>query len=76
MRSRTQGFILLYAILVAYTYYTLWLFMTPFLEDEKDHFLLSFFPIPKEYSVLVPVILGLILLLIVGIYATYSIIFN
>ncbi|KAH0615552.1 hypothetical protein JD844_004983 [Phrynosoma platyrhinos] len=49
--------------LVLFAYYTIWIIALPFIESE--HPIHTFF-LPREYSVIIPVVAGLLLLLFVG----------
>ncbi|KAJ6653313.1 hypothetical protein lerEdw1_009342 [Lerista edwardsae] len=49
--------------LVLFVYYTVWIIILPFIES--DHLIHKYF-LPREYSVIIPVVAGLLLLLFVG----------
>ncbi|XP_042334176.1 dolichol phosphate-mannose biosynthesis regulatory protein [Sceloporus undulatus] len=49
--------------LLLFAYYTIWIIILPFIESE--HLIHTFF-LPREYSVIIPVVAGLLLLLFVG----------
>ncbi|XP_061459835.1 dolichol phosphate-mannose biosynthesis regulatory protein [Rhineura floridana] len=49
--------------LVLFAYYTTWIIILPFIES--DHLIHKYF-LPREYSVIIPVVAGLLLLLFVG----------
>ncbi|XP_060613757.1 dolichol phosphate-mannose biosynthesis regulatory protein isoform X2 [Anolis sagrei] len=49
--------------LLLFAYYTVWIIVLPFIES--DHLIQAYF-LPREYSVLIPVAAGLLLLLFVG----------
>ncbi|XP_063792733.1 dolichol phosphate-mannose biosynthesis regulatory protein [Pseudophryne corroboree] len=49
-------------------YYTVWVICLPFIDS--DHVIHSFF-LPREYTVLLPLLAALILLLLIGIFVTY-----
>ncbi|XP_054853901.1 dolichol phosphate-mannose biosynthesis regulatory protein [Eublepharis macularius] len=49
--------------LVLFAYYTIWIIILPFIES--DHVIHKYF-LPREYSVIIPVVAGLLLLLFVG----------
>uniref|UniRef100_A0A6J0TSK6 Dolichol phosphate-mannose biosynthesis regulatory protein n=1 Tax=Pogona vitticeps TaxID=103695 RepID=A0A6J0TSK6_9SAUR len=49
--------------LTLFIYYTIWIIVLPFIES--DHVIHTYF-LPREYSVIIPVVAGLLLLLFVG----------
>ncbi|XP_032088320.1 dolichol phosphate-mannose biosynthesis regulatory protein [Thamnophis elegans] len=49
--------------LVLFAYYTIWIIVLPFIES--DHLVHKYF-LPREYSVIIPVVAGLVLLLFIG----------
>ncbi|XP_063000821.1 dolichol phosphate-mannose biosynthesis regulatory protein [Elgaria multicarinata webbii] len=49
--------------LVLFAYYTTWIVILPFIES--DHVIHKYF-LPREFSVIIPVVAGLLLLLFVG----------
>ncbi|XP_048369532.1 dolichol phosphate-mannose biosynthesis regulatory protein isoform X2 [Sphaerodactylus townsendi] len=51
--------------LAVFTYYTTWIIILPFIES--DHIIHKYF-LPREYSVIIPVVAGLLLLLFVGVF--------
>uniref|UniRef100_A0A8D2LTJ0 Dolichol phosphate-mannose biosynthesis regulatory protein n=1 Tax=Varanus komodoensis TaxID=61221 RepID=A0A8D2LTJ0_VARKO len=51
--------------LVLFAYYTIWIIILPFMES--DHQIHKYF-LPREFSVIIPVVAGLLLLLFVGEY--------
>ncbi|XP_038601190.1 dolichol phosphate-mannose biosynthesis regulatory protein [Tachyglossus aculeatus] len=53
--------------LVVFTYYTIWIIILPFIDS--DHVIHKYF-LPREYAVTIPLVVGLILLLFVGIFIT------
>ncbi|KAM4019855.1 dolichol phosphate-mannose biosynthesis regulatory protein [Anomaloglossus baeobatrachus] len=53
---------------VLFLYYTVWVICLPFIGS--DHVIHSFF-LPREYAVLLPLLAGLILLLLMGVFVTY-----
>ncbi|CAD7702989.1 unnamed protein product, partial [Ostreobium quekettii] len=59
MEDSARGKALLAVGTAAFTYYTIWLLLTPFVEDQ--HFLRRVFP-PRRYAVVVPVVCGVALL--------------
>ncbi|XP_066466948.1 dolichol phosphate-mannose biosynthesis regulatory protein [Tiliqua scincoides] len=59
------GYSLVAFSLVLFVYYTVWIIILPFIES--DHLIHKYF-LPREYSVIIPVVAGLLLLLFVGIF--------
>uniref|UniRef100_A0A8C6YKJ5 Dolichol phosphate-mannose biosynthesis regulatory protein n=2 Tax=Elapinae TaxID=42168 RepID=A0A8C6YKJ5_NAJNA len=53
--------------LVLFAYYTVWIIILPFIES--DHLVHKYF-LPREYSVIIPVVAGLVLLLFIGTFIT------
>ncbi|XP_034294595.1 dolichol phosphate-mannose biosynthesis regulatory protein [Pantherophis guttatus] len=53
--------------LVLFAYYTIWIIVLPFIES--DHLVHKYF-LPREYSVIIPVVAGLVLLLFIGTFIT------
>ncbi|XP_075690298.1 dolichol phosphate-mannose biosynthesis regulatory protein isoform X2 [Rhinoderma darwinii] len=53
---------------VIFLYYTVWVIGLPFIDS--DHVIHSFF-LPREYAVLLPLTVGLMLLLFMGVFVTY-----
>uniref|UniRef100_A0A0B8RXW8 Dolichol phosphate-mannose biosynthesis regulatory protein n=1 Tax=Philothamnus irregularis TaxID=1899461 RepID=A0A0B8RXW8_9SAUR len=53
--------------LVLFAYYTVWIIVLPFIES--DHLVHKYF-LPREYSVIIPVAAGLVLLLFIGTFIT------
>uniref|UniRef100_A0A8C9TWS7 Dolichol phosphate-mannose biosynthesis regulatory protein n=1 Tax=Scleropages formosus TaxID=113540 RepID=A0A8C9TWS7_SCLFO len=58
-------FILVCFSLVLFTYYTVWVIVLPFVDS--DHVIHTFF-LPREYSVILPGMAALILILCVGLF--------
>ncbi|XP_053137723.1 dolichol phosphate-mannose biosynthesis regulatory protein isoform X1 [Hemicordylus capensis] len=54
--------------LVLFAYYTIWVILLPFIES--DHLIHKYF-LPREYSVIIPVVAGLLLLLFVGTFIAF-----
>ncbi|CAH2316204.1 dolichol phosphate-mannose biosynthesis regulatory [Pelobates cultripes] len=50
-----------------FVYYTVWVICLPFIDS--DHVIHSFF-LPREYSVLLPLLAALIVLLFIGLFVT------
>ncbi|XP_038230987.2 dolichol phosphate-mannose biosynthesis regulatory protein isoform X1 [Dermochelys coriacea] len=59
------GFGLVAFSLLLFVYYTIWIIILPFIDS--DHGIHKFF-LPREYSVTIPVIAGLLLVLFVGVF--------
>ncbi|KAM4696479.1 dolichol phosphate-mannose biosynthesis regulatory protein [Rhinophrynus dorsalis] len=51
-----------------FVYYTVWVICLPFIDS--DHVIHSFF-LPREYSVILPLLAALILLLFMGMFVTF-----
>uniref|UniRef100_A0A8C1V720 Dolichol phosphate-mannose biosynthesis regulatory protein n=1 Tax=Cyprinus carpio TaxID=7962 RepID=A0A8C1V720_CYPCA len=61
--DQAVGFGLVGFSLLLFTYYTIWVIVLPFVDN--DHVIHSYF-LPREYSVILPGVAALILLLCVG----------
>ncbi|XP_056601564.1 dolichol phosphate-mannose biosynthesis regulatory protein [Triplophysa dalaica] len=61
--DQAVGFGLVGFSLLLFTYYTIWVIVLPFVDS--DHVFHSYF-LPREYSVILPGVVALILLLFVG----------
>ncbi|XP_071008342.1 dolichol phosphate-mannose biosynthesis regulatory protein-like isoform X1 [Oncorhynchus clarkii lewisi] len=61
--DRAVGMVLVGFSLLLFTYYTIWVIILPFVDS--DHVVHQYF-LPREYSVILPGIAALILLLCVG----------
>ncbi|XDV20751.1 hypothetical protein PO909_026016, partial [Leuciscus waleckii] len=61
--DQAVGFGLVGFSLLLFTYYTIWVIVLPFVDS--DHVIHSYF-LPREYSVILPGVAALILLLCVG----------
>ncbi|GLT91258.1 hypothetical protein SLE2022_091540 [Rubroshorea leprosula] len=59
LADRAVGFLLSFISLTIFTYYTLWVIILPFVENE--HFIHKYF-LPQEYAILIPVFAGVVLL--------------
>ncbi|XP_074871644.1 dolichol phosphate-mannose biosynthesis regulatory protein isoform X2 [Carettochelys insculpta] len=59
------GFGLVAFSLILFVYYTIWIIILPFIDSK--HGIHKFF-LPREYSVTIPVIAGLLLVLFVGVF--------
>uniref|UniRef100_A0A8C8SQ98 Dolichol phosphate-mannose biosynthesis regulatory protein n=1 Tax=Pelusios castaneus TaxID=367368 RepID=A0A8C8SQ98_9SAUR len=59
------GFGLVAFSLILFVYYTIWIIILPFIDS--DHGIHKLF-LPREYSVTIPVIAGLFLVLFVGVF--------
>eukprot|EP00897_Mesotaenium_endlicherianum_P003019 jgi/Mesen1/2745/ME000169S01917 len=53
------GFLLLSLGIAVFSYYTVWVIVTPFMPE--DHFLNAYF-LSREYAIILPVVAGVILL--------------
>ncbi|KAM9257027.1 dolichol phosphate-mannose biosynthesis regulatory protein [Cariama cristata] len=63
--DQVVGFGLVAFSLVLFIYYTLWIIILPFIDN--DHGIHRYF-LPREYAVIIPVVAGLLLLLFIGIF--------
>ncbi|KAK3248339.1 hypothetical protein CYMTET_42190 [Cymbomonas tetramitiformis] len=63
MEDKLLGFLLLSASSTAFVYYTLWVIVTPFVEEE--HYLQTWFP-DRYYAIAIPAYLGLLLCVFVA----------
>ncbi|KYO23204.1 dolichol phosphate-mannose biosynthesis regulatory protein [Alligator mississippiensis] len=61
--DRLVGFGLVAFSLALFTYYTIWIVALPFIDS--NHGIHKYF-LPREYSVTIPVVAGLLLLLFIG----------
>ncbi|XP_065127541.1 dolichol phosphate-mannose biosynthesis regulatory protein [Paramisgurnus dabryanus] len=61
--DQVVGFGLVAFSLSLFTYYTIWVIVLPFVD--RDHVIYSYF-LPREYSVILPGVAALILLLFIG----------
>uniref|UniRef100_A0A8C5ZWY0 Dolichol phosphate-mannose biosynthesis regulatory protein n=1 Tax=Marmota marmota marmota TaxID=9994 RepID=A0A8C5ZWY0_MARMA len=59
--------------LIIFTYYTAWVILLPFIDNE--HVIHKFF-LPRAYAVAIPLAAGLLLLLFVGLFITYIMLKN
>ncbi|XP_062145803.1 dolichol-phosphate mannose synthase subunit 2 [Alnus glutinosa] len=59
LADRAVGFLLSFISLSIFTYYTFWVIILPFVDD--DHFIHKYF-LPQEYAILIPVFAGVVLL--------------
>ncbi|XP_065869365.1 dolichol-phosphate mannose synthase subunit 2 [Euphorbia lathyris] len=59
LADRAVGFLLSFVSVSIFTYYTLWVIILPFVEN--DHFVHRYF-LPQEYAILIPVYAGVTLL--------------
>ncbi|XP_064396059.1 dolichol phosphate-mannose biosynthesis regulatory protein-like [Halichondria panicea] len=63
--DRLVGSGLISVSLLIFTYYTLWVMVLPFVEE--DHVIHSYF-LPRWYAVALPVVLGVCLLAAIGVF--------
>ncbi|XP_055055468.1 dolichol phosphate-mannose biosynthesis regulatory protein [Misgurnus anguillicaudatus] len=63
--DQVVGFGLVAFSLSLFTYYTIWVIVLPFVD--RDHVIYSYF-LPREYSVILPGVAALIVLLLIGIF--------
>ncbi|OIW09773.1 hypothetical protein TanjilG_32211 [Lupinus angustifolius] len=65
LADRSVGFLLTITSLSIFTYYTFWVIILPFVDD--DHFVHNYF-LPREYAILIPVSAGVALLSFLSIF--------
>lgn len=63
--DRAAGYGMMLVSAVIFVYYTIWVVLLPFVE--KGHAIQRLFP-PRMYAVIIPVVAGLLLLGIIGIF--------
>ncbi|XP_060106616.1 dolichol phosphate-mannose biosynthesis regulatory protein [Heteronotia binoei] len=63
--DQVVGYGLVAFSLLLFAYYTIWIIILPFIES--DHIIHKYF-LPREYSVIIPVVAGLLLLLFIGVF--------
>ncbi|XP_038192994.1 dolichol phosphate-mannose biosynthesis regulatory protein [Arvicola amphibius] len=66
--DQVVGFGLVAVSLIIFTYYTTWVILLPFIDSQ--HVIHKYF-LPRAYAVLIPLVTGLLLLLLVGLFITY-----
>ncbi|XP_017665902.1 PREDICTED: dolichol phosphate-mannose biosynthesis regulatory protein [Lepidothrix coronata] len=59
------GFGLVAFSLILFVYYTLWIIVLPFIDN--NHGIHQYF-LPREYAVIIPVVAGLLLVLFIGVF--------
>ncbi|KAE9614234.1 putative dolichyl-phosphate beta-D-mannosyltransferase [Lupinus albus] len=65
LADRAVGFLLTFISLSIFTYYTFWVIILPFVDD--DHFVHNYF-LSREYAILIPVSAGVALLSFLSIF--------
>ncbi|KAL9327335.1 hypothetical protein ACSQ67_007980 [Phaseolus vulgaris] len=65
LADRAVGFVLSITSLSIFTYYTFWVIILPFVDD--DHFVHKYF-LPQEYAILLPVSAGVALVCFFSIF--------
>ncbi|KAK7346127.1 hypothetical protein VNO80_20642 [Phaseolus coccineus] len=68
LADRAVGFVLSVTSLSIFTYYTFWVIILPFVDD--DHFVHKYF-LPQEYAILIPVSAGVALLCFFSIFVGF-----
>uniref|UniRef100_J3KU51 Dolichol phosphate-mannose biosynthesis regulatory protein n=1 Tax=Oryza brachyantha TaxID=4533 RepID=J3KU51_ORYBR len=63
--DKAVGFLLTMTSLSIFTYYTFWVIILPFVDN--DHFVHKYF-LPREYAILIPVLAGVILLSFLSVF--------
>ncbi|KAM6182906.1 dolichol phosphate-mannose biosynthesis regulatory protein isoform 1-T1 [Erethizon dorsatum] len=71
--DQVVGLGLLAVSLIIFTYYTVWVILLPFIDSE--HIIHKYF-LPRAYAVAIPLAVGLLLLLFVGLFITYVMLKN
>ncbi|XP_047311947.1 dolichol-phosphate mannose synthase subunit 2 [Impatiens glandulifera] len=65
LADRSVGFLLSLTSISIFTYYTFWVIILPFVDDE--HFIHKYF-LPQEYAILIPVFAGVTLLCFLSVF--------
>ncbi|KAM0904609.1 hypothetical protein ACQ4PT_017905 [Festuca glaucescens] len=65
MGDKAVGLVLTMTSLSIFTYYTFWVIILPFVDD--DHFVHKYF-LPQEYAIFIPVLAGVVLLSFLSIF--------
>ncbi|KAI4997987.1 hypothetical protein ACQJBY_031745 [Aegilops geniculata] len=65
MGDKAVGLVLTMTSLSIFTYYTFWVIILPFVDD--DHFVHQYF-LPQEYAIFIPVFAGVVLLSFLSIF--------
>ncbi|KQJ88617.1 dolichol-phosphate mannose synthase subunit 2 [Brachypodium distachyon] len=63
--DKAIGLVLTMTSLSIFTYYTFWVIILPFVDD--DHFVHEYF-LPQEYAIFIPVLAGVVLLSFLSIF--------
>ncbi|XP_012627500.2 dolichol phosphate-mannose biosynthesis regulatory protein [Microcebus murinus] len=71
--DQVVGFGLVAISLIIFTYYTAWVILLPFIDSQ--HVIHKYF-LPRAYAVAIPLAVGLLLLLFVGLFITYVMLKN
>ncbi|KAI3680075.1 hypothetical protein L2E82_50812 [Cichorium intybus] len=66
--NRAVGFILASISVTVFTYYTFWVIILPFVDE--DHFVHNYF-LPQEYAILLPVYAGVSLICLLSVFIGY-----
>ncbi|KAI3501574.1 hypothetical protein L1887_29454 [Cichorium endivia] len=68
LADRAVGFILASISVTVFTYYTFWVIILPFVDE--DHFVHNYF-LPQEYAILLPVYAGVSLICLLSVFIGY-----
>ncbi|KAM0059214.1 putative dolichyl-phosphate beta-D-mannosyltransferase [Helianthus debilis subsp. tardiflorus] len=68
LADRAIGFILASISVTIFTYYTFWVIILPFVDE--DHFIHNYF-LPQEYAILLPVYAGVCLICFLSVFIGY-----
>lgn len=71
--DQVVGLGLVVVSLIIFTYYTAWVILLPFIDSQ--HVIHKYF-LPRAYAVTIPLAVGLLLLLFVGMFITYVMLKN
>ncbi|KAL7164818.1 hypothetical protein ACSBR2_040672 [Camellia fascicularis] len=68
LADKAVGFLLSVVSLSIFTYYTFWVIILPFVDD--DHFIHKYF-LPQEFAILIPVLAGVALLCFLSVFVGF-----
>uniref|UniRef100_G3UJ40 Dolichol phosphate-mannose biosynthesis regulatory protein n=1 Tax=Loxodonta africana TaxID=9785 RepID=G3UJ40_LOXAF len=71
--DQVVGLVLVAVSLIIFTYYTVWVIILPFIDSQ--HVIHKYF-LPRAYAVAIPLAVGLLLLLFVGVFITFVMVKN
>ncbi|KAI7993707.1 Dolichol-phosphate mannose synthase subunit 2 [Camellia lanceoleosa] len=68
LADKAVGFLLSVVSLSIFTYYTFWVIILPFVDN--DHFIHKYF-LPQEFAILIPVLAGVALLCFLSVFVGF-----